>query len=55
MTFDPKRTSQPRYIRLDDKLWKEIKQYAKCGRRPVTMQLELIVAEWLERQKEGEE
>ena len=48
MTFDPKRTSQPRYIRLDDKLWEAIKQYAKRGRRPVTMQLELIVAEWLE-------
>ena len=54
MTLDLKRTSQPRYVRMDDKLWEAIKQYAKRGRRPVTMQLELIEAEWLE-QKEAEQ
>ena len=47
MTFDPKRTSQPRYIRMDDKLWEAVKEYAKRDRRPITMQLELIVDEWL--------
>ena len=54
MTLDPKCTSQPRYVRIDDRLWEAIKQEAKRGRRPVTMQLELIVVEWLE-EKEGKE
>lgn len=54
MTLDLKRTSQPRYVRMDDRLWEAIKQEAKRGRRPVTMQLELIVAEWLASKEEEE-
>ena len=54
MTLDPKRTSQPRYVRMDDRLWEAIKQEARQGRRPVTMQLELIVTEWLEEKEKKE-
>lgn len=41
------RITTPRYIRLDDEVWKVIAEEARRGRRPLSSQLELIVLEWL--------
>ena len=40
-------TKTPRYIRLDDEVWKKVETYAKQENRPLSNMLEQIVVEWI--------
>jgi len=40
-------TKTPRYIRLDDEVWKKVEEYAKEQNRPLSNMLEQIVVEWI--------
>lgn len=48
MTFNSKRTSQPRFLRLDDEIWKKVKKYAKEEHRSLTNMVERMLLEWIE-------